>query len=273
VLVAEVNITESVHRAVQVRRNAIATVFEGRRRTWYEFQERVARLAAGLKACGLERGDRVAIIAHNSDLYIETYYAIAWAGGVSVPNNCRWSETEHVYALTDSAARFLIVDKNFQGQATSLSGTCEFAAVLLMDNGTDSNQRNLVTTEDLIETHPPTADVCGRDDDLCVIFYTGGTTGRSKGVMLSHRNLLSTILAGCATSPYPPDPIFLHAPPLFHISDAGAMLAVTLHAGTHVVLSAFSPAAVVHTIEREGVTVALMGTTMLRAIHEYLQTT
>jgi long-chain acyl-CoA synthetase len=205
-------------------------------------------LAAGLAAFGLERGDRVAIIAHNSDLYIETYYAVAWAGGVSVPNNCRWSEAEHAYALSDSAARFLIVDRDFQCRVASLSKACSFTAVFLMGNNADCNQSNLVTTEELIETHALTIDVCARDDDLCIIFYTGGTTGRSKGVMLSHRNLISTILAGCATSPYPPDPIFLHAPPLFHISDAGAMLAVTLHAGTHVVLPAFSAAAVVHAI-------------------------
>jgi long-chain acyl-CoA synthetase len=70
-LVAEVNITQGIHRAVQIRRNAIATVFEGRRHSWGDFQERVSRLAAGLAAFGLERGDRVAIIAHNSDLWTD----------------------------------------------------------------------------------------------------------------------------------------------------------------------------------------------------------
>ena len=74
----KMKITQGIHRASTIRGKATATVFGARRRTWAEVRERVARLAAGLVAAGLQRGDRVAIVAQNSDLYIETFYAIFW---------------------------------------------------------------------------------------------------------------------------------------------------------------------------------------------------
>jgi len=75
------------------------------------------------------------------------------------------------------------------------------------------------------------ADACGRDDDLAALFYTGGTTGRSKGVMLSHRSLISSFLCSSATVPSPPDAIFLHSPPMFHLADPQDRTSQALLAG------------------------------------------
>src|SRR5215813_14858188 len=88
------SIVQSVKRNVQVRGNDTATIFGDRRHSWMEFRERAARLAAGLKALGVARGDRVAILALNSDRYLEYYVAVPWAGAVVVPLNTRWSEAE-----------------------------------------------------------------------------------------------------------------------------------------------------------------------------------
>jgi long-chain acyl-CoA synthetase len=267
-----VKITQAVHRAVQIRGQALATVFGERRRTWSELHNRISRYAAGLKALGLQRGDRVAIIAHNSDLYVETYFAVAWAGGVAVPGNFRWNELEHRYALQESTPRFLIVDKSFAGLARSLAEACAFSRVLLLDAGDGPGDGDLVLTEELIRSNEPTEDVSGQYDDLCAIFYTGGTTGRSKGVMLSHRNLMWNIFALCAMTPIPADPIFLHLPPMFHLADAGAVLTISFYAGTHVIMPAFTPATTLDAIEKERVTMALMVPAIFRALLECLKT-
>src|SRR5262249_51060243 len=74
------SIVQSVKRNVQVRGNDTATIFGDRRHSWMEVRERAARLAAGLKALGVARGDRVAILALNSDRYLEYYVAVPWAG-------------------------------------------------------------------------------------------------------------------------------------------------------------------------------------------------
>ena len=261
-------ISQGVLRAVQVRPDAMATIFGERRQTWRQFAHRVARYAAGLLALGVERGDRVAIIAHNSDLYIETLYAISWAGAVVVPGNFRWSEQEHIHALKDCGARTLIIDADHAHLAPALSQACALEHVLLLDeSGTTGG---LASTGALIAEHQPIDNRSGRNHDLFAIFYTGGTTGKPKGVMLSHCNVMSTIMAAYATSPLPPDPVFLHLPPMFHLADACAVMAVTFHAGTHVVVSGFDADVVADTIEAEKISAALMVPTMFTMLRERL---
>src|SRR5262249_22999298 len=102
--------------------NDTATIFGDRRHSWMEFRDRAARLAAGLKALGVARGDRVAILALNSDRYLEYYVAVPWAGAVVVPLNTRWSEAELTYALNDSGATCLFLDDAFLKHAAALLG-------------------------------------------------------------------------------------------------------------------------------------------------------
>ena len=85
------NVTYGLRRQLHLDPDGLATAFNGRRRSWSELGGRVARLAAGLLAQGARPGDRVAIIAVNSDRYLEHYLAVAWAGLVTVPLNVRWS--------------------------------------------------------------------------------------------------------------------------------------------------------------------------------------
>ena len=86
--------SETISRAVQINGRGIATAFKGRKRSWAEVADRIARLAAGLQAEGLKKGDRVAMYAVNSDRYFEYFFAVAWAGGVFVPINIRLAPPE-----------------------------------------------------------------------------------------------------------------------------------------------------------------------------------
>ena len=88
------SITHGLHRWIQRRPERLATVFEGRRQSWTELGERVARLAGGLRALGLARGERIAVLLPNRDSYLELYFASAWLGAAIVPLNTRWSEPE-----------------------------------------------------------------------------------------------------------------------------------------------------------------------------------
>lgn len=83
--------TQPLHIAAETTPNALATVFKDRQRTWAETRDRVWRLAGALKGLGVSKGDRVAILAGNSDRYLEYYFACFWAGAVVVPMNVRWS--------------------------------------------------------------------------------------------------------------------------------------------------------------------------------------
>src|ERR1700679_1318774 len=105
--------TLGLTRAASQEPNRTATVFGERRRTYGEVLDRVARFAGALRATGVKSGDRVAIIAANSDRYYEAYYAVIWAGCVVVPGNTRWAAAEHAYALKDSEPALLLVDSTF----------------------------------------------------------------------------------------------------------------------------------------------------------------
>lgn len=259
--------TQGLHRVVQLKPNSIATVFGERRRTWREVRDRVARLAAVLASQGLKVGDRVAVIALNSDRYIELFYAIWWAGGVIVPGNTRWALAEHVYALRDSGAELLFIDKAFVGLAEAIKDACPIRTVLYMDDGPAPT--GTIDVESLSISALPIVDACSYGDALVALLYTGGTTGRSKGVMLTHDSLTASFLCGAAILHHREDQIFLHALPMFHIGGAGQIIGTTIMGGTHVVVPSFNPANVTRTIAAERVTNLFLVPTMFTMLSEY----
>jgi len=259
--------TQGVHRAAQIKPDAIATIFGERKRSWGAFQDRVARLAAVLVSQGLQPGDRVAAIMQNSDRYIELYYAVWWAGGVIVPGNTRWAVAEHAYALQDSGAELLVADRVFAGLAASLTQAAPVRSVLFLDDG--DAPVGTIEVEALIGSTSPMADACSQDNALAALFYTGGTTGRSKGVMLTHQSLITSYLCGAALNPSSENQIFLHSAPMFHIGDAGRIIGTTIMGGTHVTVPFFSPENVCRVIESEKVTDLLLVPTMLSMLREY----
>ena len=98
------NLTQFMTAAADMRPTAIATIMGTRKRNWHEHRERVAKLADSLRKLGASAGDRVAILALNSDRYTEYYHAVWWAGAAVVPMNIRWTSVENAYSLNDSEA-------------------------------------------------------------------------------------------------------------------------------------------------------------------------
>ena len=113
-------LTQGLHRAVQQRPDAIATVCAGRVRSHAESVDRIARLAAALGELGIRNGERAAILGLNSDRYHEFLAATLWAGGVVVPVNLRWSVAEIAGSLAEVDARVLVVDDAFAGHAAGI---------------------------------------------------------------------------------------------------------------------------------------------------------
>jgi len=105
------SLTQGLQRALQQKSGSTATIFEGRQQSFDQLAARVARLAGALRGLGVRRGDRVGILAMNSDRYAEVYFATWWLGAVSNPVNTRWSVPEIAYSLNDCETGFLIVDR------------------------------------------------------------------------------------------------------------------------------------------------------------------
>ena len=256
-------VTQGLRRAAQVKANAAATVFRDRRRTWREVEDRVARLASGLLGLGLSKGGRAAILALNSDRYFEYLLAVPMAGGAVVPINIRLAAPEVQYILEDSGAEVPFIDDRFAPVLDALKG--KFGSVreivYLGDGPLPSGMR---AYESLLAS--PIGEPVNSDADLAGIFYTGGTTGKAKGAMLSHRNLVMNAANVIVAFGYDADSIYLHAGPMFHLADGASTLAITAVGGVHAFIPAFDPAEFLATVQREKVTHSLLVPTMINML-------
>jgi long-chain acyl-CoA synthetase len=253
-------LTQALTAAVQLRRDNIGTIYAGRSRSWKEIGRRVAGVARGLRRFGVEAGDRVAILAFNSDLYIEAIYAIAWAGAVVVPLNTRWAKAENAYVLDDATPKILLVDKAFADIAAELRAANSVRAVIYLDDG--SVPEGMLGYEALAG-EDPIEDTSGANNDLAGIFYTGGTTGFPKGVMLSHANIIYESLVWIYALRFRENTRYLHSAGLFHLAGTSPMVALTLLGGTHVTIAKFEPEAAMRAIAEYKVDYCLFVPTML----------
>ena len=264
-------LTQAVHRAVQQDPHALLTICGARSRTARESVERIARLAGGLRALGSAPGDRVALLGPNSDRYHECLLAVPWADGVVVPLNSRWIAVEVGYALRDSGATILLIDEAHAAMITALR---EYApgvrAVLVLGDG--EPPAGTIGYEELIAGTPALDDSRRGGDDLFGIFYTGGTTGRSKGVLLTHANITASALGCLATGQFiTAGGRLLHAAPMFHLADLATWVALLIAGGTHVIVPGFTPAGVLSAIAEHQVTDVLLVPTMIQLLVDFPQ--
>jgi long-chain acyl-CoA synthetase len=244
-----------LRRAERVARLREALVCGGTRLTYDAFLSRCRRLAGALDQLGLATGDRVAVLSLNSIAFVELYCTISAAGRIQVPLNFRWAEPELVYALVDSGARVLFVDRDPGGLAAHVD------KVIRLDTGEYEDLLRSAPDVDLLEATPA-------EDDVAGLFYTGGTTGASKGVMLTHRNLLANTFNTQMITPLDADDVYLVMAPLFHAAGSISLLQSIYVGARQVILPAFEPGPTLDTIEAEGVTATLGVPTMVAALVE-----
>ncbi len=254
-------ITRVLKDVVTRKPDGIATCCGSRRRTWTELAARVARLAGAFRGLGIKPGDRVAIWALNSDRYLELYYALPWAGAVAVPINTRLAPAEVRMILEDSGSETLVVDDMSVPLLAATLGGLETRLIYAGDgpvpDGTLSYEALAAST--------PVADLGRSGEDLYGIFYTGGTTGRAKGVMLSHRNIMAN-MANAALVFQRQDGVYLHAAPMFHLADLGATFQTTASGGTHASIPRFDPAETLRAIADFRVTDTVLVPTMINML-------
>ncbi len=242
-----------IRHAERTRADHTGVVCGDVRQSYAEIAARCRRLAGALAGLGLSRGDRVAVLAANCHRYLELYQAVPAAGYVVVPLNTRHAEPELRYALEDSETKVLVTDRDPGG----LAGAVERVVSL-----PDEYESLLAGAEE----HALGVDV--GEDDLAGLFYTGGTTGASKGVMLTHRNLIANTFHWIACSHPSPEDVYLLMAPLFHAAGSNGVLATVWTGGTHVMQPVFEPGPVLEQIAREKISVTLGVPTMLAAMAE-----
>jgi len=261
------HLTQALHRHLRQSPQACAACDDNRMLNWAELVDRVARFAGALRRDGLQPGDRVAMLARNDIDYLIYVFGTLWAGGVINPVNWRWTVHEIAFSLVDCGTRFLFLGEEFLADAGAiLSRAACVEQVIALRGSAPQGTRGY---DEWLSTATPVEDALRQGDDLAAILYTGGTTGRAKGVMLSHANMASSNLGILIAMEAPATPTHLHCAPLFHIGSlSNVLLAVTV-GSTSVFLPSFDPAAVLAAIERWRVTELFLVPTMIRMVIDH----
>jgi fatty-acyl-CoA synthase len=244
-------------RAVKNFGDKIGVVDGDRRFTYREFGERADRLAGALRALDVAPGDRVAFISYNIHHLLEAYYGVVQAGCVLTPINIRLSPQEIAYVLDHSGATVLCYHRDFQGIVDQVRPALKALRHLIIIEGEDPEARQY---EDLLAraTPDPGPEILQVDENaVCELFYTSGTTGRPKGVALTHRSLALHALNFSVAMRMSDADRVLHVVPLFHVNGWGTPQALTAVGGTHVMLRRVVAQEILRLIERERITILL----------------
>ncbi|KCZ88850.1 class I adenylate-forming enzyme family protein [Hyphomonas johnsonii] len=240
-------ITQALVRAATVRSEGVATIDGERTHSWDDILQRVSRIAGALRTIGVAKGDRVAILSNNSDRFFQAYFAIPWAGGVMVPLNTRLAVAELDFQLRDAGVGLLLYGRDFDETARRLKAAGAVTHLLPMDEEQKGSLPYAALNGDRMD------ECVAERASLAGIFYTGGTTGLPKGVMLSHDNLCTTAMNLMAVIPFDESCVNLHASPMFHLADIG-ILFCTLSGGTHVFVQRFDGQNLLGAMAEHGVT-------------------
>ena len=241
--------------------------------TYGELGERVNRLSRALLSLGVGQGDRVAVLHHNCHRYLECYFGVMQIGAVLVPINYRLSPRYWLGTIEDAGAKVIVAESSFREQWESVGDSLdESCTVVWTPGGLNSGlAHGALGYEALLSEATPLAPpaVVIRADDMAQIYYTSGTTGQGKGVVLTHNNVCVHALGTIAEFKIDDRDVWLHAAPMFHLADAWAVWSITWVGGVHVVVPEFGEQVVLEAMEREGVTVTDLIPTMLTALVHY----
>ena len=239
-------------------------VFEGKRWTYAQTWERVNRLANALKKIGAEKGDRIGILQVNCNQYVETYYASAMMGAIFVPLNFRAKSDELSYMIANAEAKILFAGSRYLDMVDAMLPELPTVKHCI---SIDRKDEKRLFYEDVIDSASSDESFLEiGDEDITMLMYTAGTTGRPKGVPLRHSAFVSYVLEN--VDPANPDieERNLLTVPLYHVAGIQAMLAAIYGGRTLVMMRQFEVKEWLEAIQKEKATRAMLVPTMLKRV-------
>jgi len=243
-------LADPLEHARRYHADRLAIIDGDRRFSYRELALRASQLVAGLQGAGVRPGDRVALLSANGHRYLEAFFGLPAFGIVLVPLNTRLAMPELQAILQDCGARVLLTDRD----PGPLIATVE-RVISIPDE-----YEALVASAG----QPERAQV--DEDSIATLFYTGGTTGLPKGVMLTHRNLVANAFHKTVACSLVPEDVFLAAPAMFHVAGVAPLVGLVWLGATTVCLPGFDPARCLDAIEADRVTLLIPVPTMLAAL-------
>lgn len=216
------NWVNQLDRHALMQPDAVALRFLGQTTTWAQLRERVVALADALSRRGVRAGDRVMILMLNRTEFVESVLAANMLGGIAVPVNFRLTPPEIAYLVTDCEARVLITEPALVPVVEGVRAQTELLETVVVAG---DSAADLIAYEDLIsETGAPHSPVDIPNDSPALIMYTSGTTGRPKGAVLTHTNLVGQTMTALHTAGTGTNDVAFIGVPFFHIAGVGNLL-------------------------------------------------
>ena len=240
--------------------------------SYHAYGERVNRLSNSLLKMGVKKGGRISYLGYNCHRLLEAFYGVPQIGAILLPLNIRLAPHDFEYIINESRPNILFLDKDFIPQIESIRGRISSVEQYILLESMDNPPSWITGTyEELLrkaspEPPFPLGAYPFEEDDVAEIFYTSGTTGKPKGVMLTHRNLCLHALVTLAVSAMDETDIWLHLIPLFHVNGWGTPHYFSAKGGTHIMVQKFDPLKTLDIIQKEKVTRTAMIPTMVNAI-------
>jgi acyl-CoA synthetase (AMP-forming)/AMP-acid ligase II len=261
------NTIEFLNLASAIVPDRVAMVFEGRRTTYAEFQERVSRLANALAERGVGPGDRVAAIQVNCTEHIEAYFATASLDAIYVPLNFRVRSDELRFMLQDSEPKAIFAGGRYYDVVESVSKDVPSLSSLI---GLDEPRESWLTYEELLasgsdEQRFPDSE----DDGTTIIMFTAGTTGTPKGVMLTYNSFSSYILSNVAPADPDAEERNILTVPVHHIAGMQAVMSAIYGGRTLIIQRQFQPVEWMTLVQQEQANRAMMVPTMLKQLMDH----
>jgi long-chain acyl-CoA synthetase len=224
---------------------------------WEDFHERTNRIANSLLRDGIQRQDKVFLLGRNSIRWLEAYFAILKTGAWAVPLNFRFTGDDMLYCARVAEPSAFLFDEEYGERVNPLRK--ELNTVRLYGMIGPDRAEGFVTLEDLVRNgSPQPVPVALSDEDECALYFTSGTTGAPKPVLLSQKSLMCVAATEASNHGFVPSDRFLMMPPMYHLA-IGHLLGVLLAGGCSALLTEqISPRFIAETIARERLTAVFL---------------
>ncbi len=264
-MIVPLNEYDFLKRALVAHSNKEAVVCGDTRLTYRQFGERVNRWANAMRGLGVQKGDRVAMLSQNCHRVLEAFFGTPLLGSILMPLNFRLVPDDFEYILNHGGAKVLIIEEGLTHLIDPIRDKLETVEHFVLAGDWKVSDEGWLDCELLLSEAssepPPPVEI--DENEASALLYTSGTTGRPKGVMLTHRNLyINAVNSICEFGIHERD-VYLHTLAQFHCNGWGVGYAVTGMGASHVIIKKFEPAAFFDLVAREKVTFACMPPTMI----------
>jgi fatty-acyl-CoA synthase len=262
---------EFLDRAARLYGNKEAVYCDKRVFTYQQLNDRVNQLSHGLRAIGIEKGDRVAYLAPNTVEMLEGFYGVFQLGAVMVPLNVRLKPDDYLFILNHSESKILLVDQDLYHLIQPIKEKLATVKHIIVhykgEHTLEIDYDQWLSEQSITKFKRAELD----ENDVCSLLYTSGTTGNPKGVMLTHRNNYLHALGTMHHLRVSDRDVYLHVLPMFHVNGWGAPFYYTANGATHICLKKATPESIFQAIQDYKVSVVHMAPTVLNSLLQYYE--